>query len=409
MKKDLTKLNKKELKDYINKDGFYFHMNCNSVAREDLKDNLKTDKVIKTNVSIPEDDGIIIYEGLISQNYKKGEKSLNGYKYDQTGWNFDRFNQNPLVFFQHDSERVCGNVTKFWWDEAGNLRNQFFIYKNALDETDKFRVEKGLIKALSTGALSDEYKFEDVENWKLLSEEEAEEKYSYIELLNAFMGDSESLILTITKATMVENSLVTLGSNAEAIAIKNGIGKFAGIKAEELKAKYAKNEEEEKKEELKETEDNPVEDKKDEKAETDGDKEEPTTETDTKDDDKEKTKTEDENKESKDSLKELDWKISEITNNFAKLEKDFVSNEIFATVNDNLKSLKDNFENSKKDLEDKVKSLEELNEALFETVETLTNKLQNTVFDSARQYKEEAKPVVQSALAQQLELAKQNL
>jgi len=69
MSKDLTKLSKKELKDYINKNGFYFHMNCDTIKQEEVSELLKSDKVTKTGVELPKEKDVIIYKGIASQNY----------------------------------------------------------------------------------------------------------------------------------------------------------------------------------------------------------------------------------------------------------------------------------------------------------------------------------------------------
>ena len=48
-------------------------------------------------------------------------------------------------------------------------------------------------------------------------------------------GDSEILTLIVTKASMLENSLVTIGSNEKAIAMQNAIGNHFKDVAEQYK------------------------------------------------------------------------------------------------------------------------------------------------------------------------------
>lgn len=250
---DISKLNKKELKDYINKNGFFFHMQCETLKKKAINDLLSDKKIdmIKTGVELPKDENIIVYRGIASQNYWKGQKSRNWYKYKQDGWDFQDYFINPLVLFQHDTAQPIWHALSFWHDEAGNLNIMFYVYKEALEWADKVRVEKGLITAISTGAYTDEYKFEEVETGQLLTEEEAEEKYGWSNLIDAFWGVCDFLILTITKARMIENSLVTIWSNEQAMAVQNGIWQYFQNKVEELKEKNKGKEEEENQEEKK--------------------------------------------------------------------------------------------------------------------------------------------------------------
>jgi len=236
---DIKNLKKKELKDFINKNGFFFHLDC-KILKDKAMNSIMADKtidMIKTGIELPDWEDVLIYKWIASQNYWPWEKSRNGYKYNQKGWSFDDYFKNPLILFQHNVEEPIWHALSFWYDKAKNLNIMFFVYKDTLEWTDRVRVEKWLITALSTGAMTDEYKFEDVATWKLISEEEAVEKYWWGWIYDAFCGQSETLILVITKATMLENSLVTIWSNEEAMAIQNWIWQFAHNKAEELKEK----------------------------------------------------------------------------------------------------------------------------------------------------------------------------
>lgn len=245
-------MQKKELKDFINKNGFFFHLDCN-ILKDKAVQKLMSDTsldMIKTGVEIPTNDDVIIYKWIASQNYEVWKKSRNWYKYLQKGWNFVDYLKNPLILFQHNTEAPIWRAISFWYDKSKNLNIMFFVYKDTLDGVDRVRVEKWLITAISTGAQTDEYKFEDSKSWELISEEEVINTYWFEELMNAFMWESKKLIFTITKATMIENSLVTIWSNEEAMAIQNWISQFANSKLDEIKLKYSNLEEE--KEEIKE-------------------------------------------------------------------------------------------------------------------------------------------------------------
>lgn len=432
MKKDITKLSKKELKDYVNKNGFYFHMNCDTIELDEakkIKDDLEKNSAVQTGVSIPEWEDVIIYRGIASQNYGRGEKNRNGYKYDQKGWDFKDYFLNPIILFQHDMEQPIGNALNFWWDQENNLNIMFFVYKNALEGADKFRVEKELIKAISTGAISDEHKFEDNETGELYDEDEAKEKFGWENVWDAFWGMSDFLTLVITKARMLENSLVTLGSNEKAMAVQNGIAKFAEEKAEAFKLKYERNEtkeeegkeeepedekgnnkdaeetkeesvdrQEEQSEEVVEEEENTDKDEDgkeeeaqdDESKEEDGDigddwegedkKEYQEGELDGNNDDKQDKDTDKtskntmtielEYKEISDLLNTLDWKISEMSEMAESVNDIKKSNEKLADVVENTTKNQDDL---KKDFEDKVQEIKKDHQT---TVKDLTDQVE---------------------------------
>lgn len=100
-------MSKKELKDYVNQNGFFFHIQCNTIttdeAQEILTDGRKK-KMVKTGRDTPTGENIITFKGIASQNYDKGEKSRNGYKYDQNGWDFESYMNNPIILWQHDAQ-----------------------------------------------------------------------------------------------------------------------------------------------------------------------------------------------------------------------------------------------------------------------------------------------------------------
>ena len=84
------------------------------------------------------------------------------------------------------------------------------------------------MKWVSTGHSLLESMFEDVEDeGNLLTFEDAEDKYGYYEVLMSYFGSSDKLIYTVTKALMIENSVVTIGSNEKAILTHDTIGNFA--------------------------------------------------------------------------------------------------------------------------------------------------------------------------------------
>lgn len=242
MAADFAKMNKKQLKDFINQNGFYFHVACDKIDA-DKANQVLTDasaksgtKVVKTGKEIPTGDSIVVFQGIASQNYGSGEKSRNGYKYDQNGWDFSAYKGNPIILWQHDNAYGgIGHAVAFWWDENNNLCTLFFVDLETLDERNAVQVKKGFVSAISTGAIPQEYGFEENDTGKMYTEDEAEEKFGWENVWNALWGSSDVLTLVVTAAQMIENSLVTIGSNENALAMQNAIGKHFQTYADQYK------------------------------------------------------------------------------------------------------------------------------------------------------------------------------
>jgi hypothetical protein len=107
MPEDIKNMSKKELKNYINTNGFFFHIQCDQINTDEMQ-NILTDaantKMVNTGKEVPTGENIVVFKGIASQNYAKGKKSMNGYKYDQNGWDFSSYLNNPIVLWQHDTE-----------------------------------------------------------------------------------------------------------------------------------------------------------------------------------------------------------------------------------------------------------------------------------------------------------------
>lgn len=222
---DLMELSKKELKNYINENGFFFDMECNKISTDEmnliLTDGRKK-KMVKIDREPPQNDSVVVFKGIASQNFKKWEKSYNWYKYDQNGWDFTTYMNKPLILWQHNaSYGAIGNALSFWLDEENNLNIMFYVDKRTLEPRNAVQIEEWLVSSLSTWAYNREWRLEDIEDWKLLTIDEAEAKYWFDEVLNALFGESEKLIVVVTKAEMIENSVVTMWSNEWAVFGKN--------------------------------------------------------------------------------------------------------------------------------------------------------------------------------------------
>ena len=230
---------KKELKEFVNENGFFFNMVVNTINRDSMNEALEdfSTNAIETGINVPEWDNIMIFKGLASQGYKKKEKNRNGYKIDPNGWIFDNYLYNPIILLQHNANNGgIGKAIKFDIKKDG-LNILFFVDLNTLDEKSRYQVQNGYITAISTGSITEEDGIEEVSTGKIYSIEDAMEKFWRENVRKAFRWESDDYIYVVTKAQLIENSLVTIWSNEKAIALPNAIGKYALNKHAPLIAK----------------------------------------------------------------------------------------------------------------------------------------------------------------------------
>lgn len=212
---------KHELKDFIHANWFFSQAMMNVMNKDDASKSLTKDwgsQSITFNDSIPEGENIFIYEGIISQQYGKGEKNRNGYKIDKNWWKFDEYSFNTAILLMHDMEKgVIGNMIKIGVVKEG-LKWMFRIdINNISDEGIRNQIKTGTLKASSTGSTVEEYMFEDTETGKNYDEGKAIETYWEREVFLAYFGMSDKIILNITSSTMIETSLVSIWSNYKAV------------------------------------------------------------------------------------------------------------------------------------------------------------------------------------------------
>jgi hypothetical protein len=103
-----TQLNKKTLKEQINKNGFYLKMQTNIINHDELQTLLDTEftetNAVRTGKVAPKGENIIIFKGLASQKYGKGEKNRNGYRIEPKGWKLENYVLNPIILLQHKAD-----------------------------------------------------------------------------------------------------------------------------------------------------------------------------------------------------------------------------------------------------------------------------------------------------------------
>lgn len=224
---------------------FYLNQKCNALWAQEAQDYIKTlesnwTKIKTTWKMIPTKDNIIVFKWVVSQNYEKGEHSRNNYKYDQTWWEFDEYNHNPIIAWQHNYDYgAIGHAINFWLDEQWNLNSTFYVDLDTLEPRHAVQVKNWYVSGISTWAQTVEYMFEENDTGERLTEDEAVEKYGDWNVFTALIGwSTEFITLVITKAKLMENSMVTIGSNAKAIASQNTIGDTFTDIAEAFKMKH---------------------------------------------------------------------------------------------------------------------------------------------------------------------------
>lgn len=147
---------------------------------------------------------------------------------------FENYSKNPVVLLQHNHEYGgIGYVNKLWLDKEGNLNILFFVDTNTLEGKTRYQVENGFITAVSTSHVTHEDMIEDNKTGERMTWEDAEGLLSRNELRRIMVGRSENYTLVVTKAEMIENSLVTIGSNEGAIVAHNSVDNYFSNKYSE--------------------------------------------------------------------------------------------------------------------------------------------------------------------------------
>lgn len=225
---------KKQLKNRVNENGFYINFVADHLTYTDAVKKAKSVKpenvMFDSKEEIPEGENIVVLSGILSQNYPVGKKSRNGYKIDQKGVDYSDYKYNNIVLLQHNDELGwIGRARMIYLDNKGNSNIIMYVDLNTIaDENTRYQIKEWYIKWVSTWHALLESKFEDVEDgWKLLDANQAADKYGFDEVWYAYFGMSDKLIYVVTKASMIENSVVTIWSNEKAILSHDTIGNCA--------------------------------------------------------------------------------------------------------------------------------------------------------------------------------------
>ncbi len=195
-------LGKKELKKFINENGFFYSMAI------EVKKNAPQDYASK----VPE--GATYFEGIVSN----GELNRNGYIIRPQALidSLNTFMMNPVILLQHETDEPIGHCLSAELRGSGETQ-EVFVRGYVFDDLTGGRFGRNLFSGLSTGHITLAIEFQNSKTGEILSEEDFR-KFNWEEQMN---GD---WIMCVTKLEWVEFSLVAIGSVRKAVVTaKNAI------------------------------------------------------------------------------------------------------------------------------------------------------------------------------------------
>lgn len=199
MKHDLKKMTKKQLKDYVNSNGFFTSavIDKNAITPSSLKDR------------IPE--GAVYFRAIASN----GELNRNGYIIRESALKkaIAGYMENAVILLQHDMDQPVGRGLTAKVTKEGVVI-EGFIY----DHLTNGRFGLGLFNAVSTGHLTEAVEFQSESTGKVISEEDFR-ALSWEEKMN---GD---WIMAVTALDWLENSIVSIGANRKSLVLAKDLVK----------------------------------------------------------------------------------------------------------------------------------------------------------------------------------------
>ena len=151
---EILEMKKKELKEYINSNGFFFQMSVNAID-ENTPERFE---------NIPE--GATYFEGIAST----GKLNRNGYIIRASAWKdaIKGYMENPVILLGHNSDAPIGRALEVEVVDDEKLVLRGYIF----DEYTENKFSRGLITGLSTGHITLDREFEHVSTGEVISEED---------------------------------------------------------------------------------------------------------------------------------------------------------------------------------------------------------------------------------------------
>lgn len=200
----MTKLNKKELKDHINKNGFFARALIVKPKSDMTEAEMEAYMPAAVKSKVPE--GAMYFKAIASN----GELNRNGYIIREKAWKgaVDGYMENPVLLLGHDMDQPIGQVLTAHVGQEG-LVISGFVY----DDLTNNRFSKNLFNAVSTGHLNKVIEFENSATGEILTEEE-------FRRLNWEERSNGNWIMAVVELDWLENSIVSIGANRKSL-VKN--------------------------------------------------------------------------------------------------------------------------------------------------------------------------------------------
>lgn len=213
MPPSIKDIGKKDLKEYINKNGGFLpatieklEKNFPKAAETKIRERFAGDE--KRITDILEN---AVYVKAISSN---GDLNRNGYIIRENAWKpaIENYLENPVFLLQHDDKEIIGETFAAKVTKNG-LESEMFVFPDQMTEANVKRFDRGQLKAISTGHITNAVEWENEDTKEILSTEEFRE----LDFEERFFG---AWIMAVTALEWVEQSLVTIPSNRASFITK---------------------------------------------------------------------------------------------------------------------------------------------------------------------------------------------
>ena len=182
-----------------------------------------------------------VYIKTVSSN---GDLNRNGYIIRENAWKFkgddgktaiDRYMENPVILFQHETNEIIGHTFSAKVTKNG-LETEGYIFVDQMSEADQKRFERGQLKGISTGHITLAVEWENAETGEVLDAATAEKEIGFWELYF-----NPLWLMAVTGLDWVEQSLVTIGSNKKSFVTNNADGSITTESNADAKLNFIRN------------------------------------------------------------------------------------------------------------------------------------------------------------------------
>lgn len=212
-------MSKKEVKDFVNSQGFFHHFNIQKFDNE------------------YEGDPNAVKITAIASN---GDLNRNGYKIEPEAFinSWEIYKENPVILLQHNADAAPIGVVQNAYLQDGNVMIEGVVYLDQMPTESANAFQREQLKGISTGHIMIDFEAENKEtNERLTSkefDEALQEAFEKDGIVGVFNFIDEYWMVHI-ELEWLENSVVSLPSNKSAqIVQKNWLEDYAKNKYGEL-------------------------------------------------------------------------------------------------------------------------------------------------------------------------------